>query len=97
MAFLDKLRDIKKKERDAKTLKFELGKYIYQQFKSGQEIDDKVRTICSEIDVVYAEIASLEKEKDAVGAANVDDIEVVDAGVSDSDDIEAILDDIDLD
>ena len=89
--------DIKKKEREAKTLKFELGKYIYQQFKSGQEIDDKVRTICSEIDVVYAEIASLEKEKDAVGAANVDDIEVVDAGVSDSDDIEAILDDIDLD
>mgnify|MGYP003379617122 FL=1 len=47
--------------------------------------------------MVYAEIASLEKEKDAVGAANVDDIEVVDAGVSDSDDIEAILDDIDLD
>ena len=88
--------DIKKKERDAKTLKFELGKYIYQQFKSGQEIDDKVRTICSEIDVVYAEIASLEKEKDAVGAANVDDIEVVDAGVYNSDDINAIIEEIDI-
>ena len=42
-------------------------------------------------------IASLEKEKDAVGVSKDDDIEVVDAGVSDSDDIEAILDDIDLD
>ena len=89
--------DIKKKERDAKTLKFELGKYIYQQFKSGKEIDEKVKTICSEIDVIYAQIASLEKEKDAVGVSKDDDIEVVDAGVSDSDDIEAILDDIDHD
>ena len=87
--------DIKKKERDAKTLKFELGKYIYQQFKSGQEIDDKVKTICSEIDVVYAEIAALEKERENVGAD--DEIEVIEADVSDADDVEAILDDSDLD
>lgn len=87
--------DIKKKERDAKTLKFELGKYIYQQFKSGQEIDDKVKAICSEIDVVYAEIAALEKEKENVGAD--DEIEVIEADVSDADDVEAILDDSDLD
>lgn len=83
--------DIKKKERDAQTLKFELGKYIYQQFKSGQDIDEKVKTICSEIDLLYAEIASLEKEKDAVGA---DDIEVVEAAVSDSDDVETIVEDV---
>ncbi len=87
--------DIKKKERDAKTLKFELGKYIYQQFKSGQEIDEKVKAICSEIDTVYAEIALLEKEKENVGTD--DGIEVVEAGITGDDEVEAILDDIDLD
>ncbi len=88
--------EIKKKERDAKTLKFELGKYIYQQFKSGHEIDDKVKAICSEIDVVYADIAALEKEKERVGSEE-DEIKVVDAALSDEDEVETILDDIDLD
>ncbi len=88
--------EIKKKERDAKALKFELGKYIYQQFKSGHEIDDKVKAICSEIDTVYADIASLEREKEMVGSGE-DDIKVVDTALSDDDDVETILDDIDLD
>ncbi len=89
--------DIKKKERDAKALKFELGKYIYQQFKSGQEIDEKVKAICSEIDVVYADIAMLQREKERVGSDD-DEIKVVDAKLDgDDDDMETILDDVDLD
>ena len=54
-----------------------------------------MKTICSEIDVVYAEIAALEKERENVGAD--DEIEVIEADVSDADDVEAILDDSDLD
>ncbi len=95
--------DIKKKEKNAKTLKFELGKYIYQQFKSGQIIDDKVKIICSEIDMLYEQIAALEKEKEKekkkTGSVSEEKAPAADAAenAQADDDIETLLEDMDLD
>ena len=56
-----------------------------------------MKAICSEIDVVYADIAMLQREKERVGSDD-DEIKVVDAKLDgDDDDMETILDDVDLD
>ncbi len=77
---------IKKKEKAAKGLKLELGKYIYQQYKSGIVTDEKISKFCSEIDMLYAEIASLEIEKEKVGEKDdLEDIEIITADPEDED------------
>lgn len=76
--------NIKKKEKDIRTLKFEIGKYVYQQYKNGHVFDEKVQSLCADIDAAYAEIADLEAERDSVGIDDMD-IEVVEADIDDDD------------
>lgn len=77
--------NIKKKEKDIRTLKFEIGKYAYQQYKNGQIFDEKIQSLCSDIDAAYKEIADLEAERESVGADDID-IEVVEADIAVEDD-----------
>ncbi len=91
--------NIKKKERAVRNLKLELGKYVYQQCKSGVSTDEKISKFCSEIDVLYAEIASLELEKEKVGEdSDYSEIEIITADLDeeDSDDLSEETSDDDL-
>jgi predicted RNA-binding protein with RPS1 domain len=73
---------IKKKEKEIKSLKFEIGKYIYQQYKNSQEYDEKIQQFCADIDAAYEEISNLESERESVGIDDLD-IEVVEADIAD--------------
>ena len=79
--------NIKKKEKDIRTLKFEIGKYVYQQYKNGHVFDEKIESLCSDIDAAYTDIANLEAERESVGIDD-HDIEVVEAELDDDDDID---------
>ena len=79
--------NIKKKEKDIRTLKFEIGKYVYQQYKNGQVFDEKIESLCSDIDAAYTDIANLEAERESVGIDD-HDIEVVEAELDEDDDID---------
>jgi hypothetical protein len=70
--------NIKKKERDIKTIKFQIGKYVYEQYKNGQPVDEKITEFCNTIDAAYEEITALEAERESIGADDLD-VEVVDA------------------
>ncbi|MCI8284858.1 MAG: hypothetical protein HFE90_06275 [Firmicutes bacterium] len=85
--------NIKKKERDIKTVKFEIGTYIYQQYKNGVDFDEKITAFCKNIDELYREISQLEIEKESVGIDDLE-VEVVEAKVSDDDFDLSIDDDI---
>lgn len=77
--------NIKSKEREIKSLKLEIGDYIYNKFAEGAEFDDEVAAFCKDIDVARAEIAKLKEQKEAIGLSD-EDIEVVEAETSDLDD-----------
>ena len=76
--------NIKKKEKDIKKLKQDIGKYVYQQYKNGNAFDEKISALCSNIDTIYDEIADLEAERESIGIDDLD-IEVVEADVEDED------------
>jgi len=76
--------NIKKKERDIRTVKFEIGTYVYQQYKNGAVFDEKITAFCQSIDALYADISALELEKESVGIDDLE-IEVVEAQVTDDD------------
>lgn len=79
--------NIKKKEKEIRTSKFEIGKYVYQQYKNGHIFDEKIQTLCEDIDKTYAEIADLEAERESVGIDDID-IEVVEADIDEDDDFD---------
>ncbi len=85
--------NIKKKEKDIRNIKFEIGKYIYQQYKNGVKFDDKIMAFCENIDELYVEISKLEIERESLGIDDLD-VEVVEAEVSDDDFDLSIDDDI---
>jgi len=74
--------NIKKKEKDIRLSQAAIGKYIYEQYKSGQAFDEKIAGICASIDADYAEIARLEAEKEKIGVDDLE-VEVVEAAVID--------------
>ncbi|MBR5228621.1 MAG: hypothetical protein IKV96_02150, partial [Firmicutes bacterium] len=71
-----------KKEKDIRMSQLAIGKYIYEQYKSGNAFDEKITGICKSIDADYAEIARLEIEKENVGVDDLE-VEVVEAVVVD--------------
>ncbi len=73
---------IKKKEKEIRTAQAEIGKYIYEQYKSGQTFDEKITGLCNGIDDAYTEIARIEAEKEKVGLDDLE-VEVVEAVVVD--------------
>lgn len=74
--------NIKKKEKEIRTIKFEIGKYVYQAYKNGQAFDEMIQSYCEAIDASYEEIAEYEAERDIIGTENVT-VEVVEADISD--------------
>jgi len=74
--------NIKKKEKEIRNIKFEIGKYVYQAYKNGQVFDDMVQAYCEAIDAAYSEIAEYEAERDIIGTEHVS-VEVVEADFSD--------------
>ena len=64
-----------------------IGKYVYQQYKNGHVFDEKIESLCSDIDAAYTDIANLEAERESVGIDD-HDIEVVEAELDDDDDID---------
>lgn len=87
--------NIKKKEKDIRNLKFEIGKYVYEQYKNAQIFDEKIQSFCSDIDTAYREIADLEAERESVGIDDLD-IEVVEAEVEEDDDFDISAEDEEL-
>ena len=61
--------------------------YVYQQYKNGHVFDEKIESLCSDIDAAYTDIANLEAERESVGIDD-HDIEVVEAELDDDDDID---------
>ena len=74
--------DIKKKEKDIRTLQFEIGKYVYQQYKNDQSFDEKIMAFCNDIDSAYEEIEGMENERQTIGAEDAD-VEVVEPDIED--------------
>ncbi|MGI6206081.1 MAG: hypothetical protein ACOYJI_05615 [Anaerovoracaceae bacterium] len=72
--------NIRKKEKDIRSSKFNIGKLVYEQYKNGHEFDESIIEICKHIDSEYSDIQKLETEKESVG---IDDlgVEVVDADI----------------
>lgn len=89
--------NIKKKEKDIRLSKIEIGTLIYEMYKNGEELNLDLLALCKDIDERYTEIASLELERDSMGLEDLD-VEVVDAEVDDEDfvidDDEAEINDI---
>ncbi|MDD7408378.1 MAG: hypothetical protein SOV71_07630 [Anaerovoracaceae bacterium] len=84
--------NIRKKEKEIRTTKFNIGKLVYEQYKNGHEFDESIVELCKAIDTEYAEISKLETEKESVG---IDDlgVEVVDADIPEDMDFAVTEDD----
>ena len=89
--------NIRKKEKDIRSLKMEIGTLVYEMYKNGQVFDETIQDRCAEIDEGYAYIEEQEQERESVGLEDLN-VEVVDAEVDDEDfiidDDVAELDDI---
>ncbi len=74
--------NIKSKQGEIKRHNVQIGTLVYDMYKNGHELDDRLTEICKLIDQAYLDIADLEMEKERVGIDDLD-VEVVDAEVSD--------------
>lgn len=88
--------NIKKKEKDIRTVKKNIGEIIYNMYKEGSEFNDDIMELCAKIDDITVEIENLEIDKESIGIKDYD-IEVVDAeDVTDEDFLEIGEDSEDL-
>lgn len=79
--------NIRKKEREIRTLELEIGKQVYEAYKNGHIFDEKIAEKCLKIDTVCTEIDRLEAEKEKLGLDDLD-VEVVDAELPVDEDFE---------
>lgn len=75
---------IKKEEKEIRTVKADIGEYIYQRYQEGAVFDDTVMSFCRSIDANRSEILRLQSEKESIGIDEMD-IEVLNAEVSEDD------------
>ena len=69
--------NIKKKEREIRSLEQIIGKLVYDAYKKGHTFDDDLSAECRKIDAAYADITRMEEEKEKVGLEDLE-VEVVD-------------------
>lgn len=80
--------NIKKKEKDIRSMKQKIGEIIYNMYETGSAFDENIMECCGKIDEIRDEIEKLEIEKESIGIGDYD-IEVVDAeDVTDEDFLE---------
>ena len=60
--------NIRKKEREIRTLELEIGKQVYEAYKNGHIFDEKIAEKCLKIDTVCTEIDRLEAEKEKLSS-----------------------------
>lgn len=80
--------NIKKKEKDIRNLKLEIGQMVYEAYKKGYTFDEAIAEMCSGIDAASQEILKLEEERERVGIGDLQ-VEVIDAEIPDDEDFEA--------
>lgn len=84
--------NIRRKEKEIRSGKFNIGKLVYEQYKNGSPFDESIVEICKQIDSAYSDISKLETEKESVGIDDLE-VEVVDAEIPDDMDFAATEDD----
>lgn len=69
--------NIKKKEREIRSLEQVIGKMVYDAYKKGHTFEEDLSEECRKIDAAYADITRMEEEKEKVGLEDLE-VEVVD-------------------